>query len=408
MRMCKRGIVAALLYVVALGAAAQTARPLNDAAFQQWLQRVIVPKARKAGIRPTTLKFLDGLKLNHDIIRKDRRQSEFVLSFWQYYARTITPERIEKGRQLLKRYRPILDKVTAQTGVPGRFLIAFWGMETHYGGFTGNTPILQALATLAYEGRREKFFTRELIAALKILQDNHFTPKQMKGSWAGAMGQVQFMPSNYLRFGRDGDGDGKVDLWQSMEDAFLSAGYFLRHLGWHRGETWGREVRLTKTFRRYELADGLQRRSLKQWQRLGVRRADGGELPDSNLMAALYLPMGKDGPAFLLYPNFYVIKKWNRSYYYAVSVGRLADRIAGLPPLRARPQLPALPRARLKAIQSRLNGLGYNTGKVDGIFGHRSRQALRRWQRDNNLIPDGYPSESIWWKLYETNTGEKR
>ena len=402
--MWKRIIVAALMMVS--GTIAHAQRPLDDQAFQQWLHAVIVPKAKAAGIRSDTLKFLNLLKLDHNIIKQDRRQSEFVLSFWQYYTRTVTPERIRKGRQLLTRYKPILDKVTARTGVPGRFLIAFWGMETHYGRFTGNTPILQALATLAYEGRREKFFTRELIAALKILQDNHFTPKQMKGSWAGAMGQVQFMPSNYLRYGQDGDGDGKVDLWQSMEDAFLSAGYFLKHLGWHRGETWGREVRLSKRFDRYDLADGLRRRSLNDWAKLGVRRADGAPLPKGKLMAALYLPMGKDGPAFLLYPNFFVIKKWNRSYYYAVAVGRLADRIIGLPPLHKKPPTDPqpLPRARLKAIQSTLNALGYNVGKVDGIFGHRSREALRRWQKDHGEVPDGYPSEQIWWKLYEANT----
>jgi membrane-bound lytic murein transglycosylase B len=237
--MWKPIIVAVLLIAVGSIAHAKPQRPLNDQAFQQWLQQVIVPKAKAAGIRPETLELLKNLKLERNIIQQDRRQSEFVLSFWQYYTRTVTPERIAQGRKLLEHYRPILQKVTAQTGVPGRFLIAFWGMETNYGRFTGNTPILQALATLAYEGRREKFFTRELIAALKILQNNHFTPKQMKGSWAGAMGQVQFMPSNYLRYGQDGNGDGKVDLWQSMEDAFLSAGYFLKHLGWRRGETPG-------------------------------------------------------------------------------------------------------------------------------------------------------------------------
>jgi len=408
--MWKQTIVAVLLICVGSIVFAKPQRPLDDAAFQQWLQQVIAPKAKAAGIRPATLKHLESLTLNHRIIQQDRRQAEFVLSFWQYYTRTVTPERIEKGRQLLARYQPILDQVTAQTGVPGRFLIAFWGMETRYGGFTGTTPVLQALATLAYEGRREKFFTRELIAALKVLQNNRFPPEQLKGSWAGAMGQMQFMPSNYLHYGQDGDGDGKVDLWQSMADAFLSAGYFLQRLGWRPGETWGREVQLTASFKRYELADGLQRRSLDEWAKLGVRRADGNPLPKGEMMAALYLPMGKEGPAFLLYQNFYVIKKWNRSDYYAVAVGRLADRIIGGPPLHKKPPADPqpLPRARLKAIQHKLNALGYNAGKVDGIFGHRSRAALRQWQQDHGEIPDGFPSEQTWWRLHETETAVQR
>uniref|UniRef100_UPI0025E220CE lytic murein transglycosylase n=1 Tax=Sulfurivirga sp. TaxID=2614236 RepID=UPI0025E220CE len=325
-----------------------------------------------------------------------------VLTFAQYYRRSVTPERIRKGRALLKKYRPILDRVTRETGVPGRFLIAFWGMETNYGGFTGNTPIIRALATLAYEGRREKFFTRELIAALKIVQNNHFKLHQLKGSWAGAMGQVQFMPSNYLRYGRDGNGDGRVDLWNTLEDAFLSAGYFLAHLGWHGGETWGREVKLTRRFSRYELADGVRRRSLSEWAKLGVVRADGRPLPKKGPMAALWLPMGHTGPAFLLYPNFYVIKKWNHSYNYALSVGLLADAIVGRPLRAWLPQKPAgIPRARLRAIQQALKAQGYAIGKVDGIFGGRSRTALRKWQQEQGLPADGWPSETIWWKLHE-------
>ncbi|SIN72841.1 membrane-bound lytic murein transglycosylase B [Sulfurivirga caldicuralii] len=384
-------------------------RPLDEKAFHAWIEQTIVPKARAAGIKPKTLRFLKQVKLRPQIVQKDRNQSEFVLTFWQYYQRTVTPARIKKGQELYKKYRPLLDEVTRKTGVPGRFLIAFWGMETNYGSFTGNTPILDALATLAYEGRREKFFTRELIAALKILQKYDFKPAEMTGSWAGAVGQVQFMPSNVLRYGQDGNRDGKVDLWHNMHDAFLSAGYFLNHLGWHAKETWGREVRLPKDFD-YALANGIQRRSLKEWARLGVRRGDGAPLPRADIMAAVYVPEGKHGPAFLLYPNFYVIKKWNRSYYYAVAVGRLADRIAGLPPLHAKPpkEVKAMPRARLKGIQQTLKDAGYPVGKVDGMFGGKSRAALRQWQKKHGMSSDGYPSEAVWKAMQsQSSAGEK-
>lgn len=401
-------IVAAFLLMPtasALAAEATSKRPLNQAAFQAWLQQMVVPQAQKAGIEPSTLKLLNTLQLTPQVIKQDRNQPEFTTTFWQYYLRALSPARIEKGKQLYQRYQPLVHQVTQKNGVPGRFLIAFWGLETHYGSYTGNTPLLNALATLAYEGRRETFFTRELIAALKVLQNNHFPPSQLKGSWAGAMGQVQFMPSNYLRYGQDGDGDGKVDLWNSMADVFFSAGHFLQQLGWRKGENWGREVKLTSRFKAYAAADGHTLRPLSFWRKAGVTLPNGTALPDAPIKAALYLPMGHNGPAFLLYPNFFVIKKWNNSHLYAVAVGRLADRIAGKPPLAHTPPAhPApMPRSRLKAIQSHLNQAGYAAGKVDGIFGKQSQNALRQWQKDHGLPADGYPSEAIWWKLNEAN-----
>ena len=402
MNVVKRLIVSTLLLLIATTVPAAK-RPIDNEAFHHWLKTVIYPKARRAGITDDTLRLLDNLKLNEELIIKDRKQSEFVLTFWEYYSRVLTDERIRKGQEMLKKYQPLLEKVTAETGVPGRYLVAFWGAETNYGGFTGNTPILQALATLAYEGRRERFFTQELLAALKILQDNHFPPEKMKGSWAGAMGQVQFMPSNYLNHGRDGDGDGRVDLWDSMHDAFLSAAHFLKHLGWQPKQNWGREVILPDNFD-YTLADGRTKRTLAEWARLGVKKTYNRPLPtNSDMKAALYVPQGKEGPAFLLYPNFYVIKKWNHSYFYATSVGRLADRIAGLPPLAAKKPDPLepLPRERVKNIQRFLAKQGYRIGRIDGIFGMRSRAALRQWQKRHGMVADGFPSAEVWEKIQQ-------
>ncbi len=382
----------------------QTSRPLTQADLQRWLKHVVYPQAQQADLQPETLKLLDQIQLLPRVIQKDRNQPEFTTTFWQYYVRALSPLRIEKGQALYRKHRTLLNKIHRQTGVPGHYLIALWGLETNYGSYMGNTPVLNALATLAYEGRREAFFIRELIAALKVIQQNRLSPQQLKGSWAGAMGQVQFMPSTYLNYGRDGDGDRKVDLWDSLPDALFSAAYFLQQLGWRKQESWGTEVKLPPSFSAYAQADGHTLKPVQFWHQAGVTQPDGHPLQPASDKAALYLPMGHSGPAFLLYPNFFVIKRWNNSHFYAVAVGRLAERIQGAPPLAHRPPAnPApMPIRRIKAIQQRLNELGYEAGKVDGIFGRQSQRALRQWQKDHQLPADGYPSEAIWWKLYET------
>ncbi len=377
--------------------------PQSEADFQAWLKG-FKKQARQDGISQQTLnKAFKNVHLNERVLELDRRQPEFTRTFWQYFNRAVTDWRIETGQKLYEKYKPQLQEVTREYGVPGRFLIAFWGMETNFGGYTGNTPIIESLATLSYDPRRSEFFQKELMAALRIIDQGHIDPDQMKGSWAGAMGQCQFMPSNYLRYAVDADNSGKRDLWNSLPDVFFSMGNFLNELGWQREENWGREVTLPENFD-LALADGRTKRSLDDWRQLGLKLADGRPLPEADMKAALLLPYDYRGPAFLVFDNFDVIKRWNRSDSYALAVGHLADRIVGRPPLSktAPKDDKSLTRDQIKELQERLALAGEDIGKIDGIAGSKTRSALRAFQLQNGLPADGYPSYRMLKILQKT------
>ena len=326
------------------------------------------------------------------VIELDRQQPEFTASFNDYLGRRVTDKRVAQGRELRKKNAGLLASITAETGIPGHYLVAFWGMETNFGSYTGKMPIPSSLATLACDERRSGYFTRELMAALKILDRGDIKPEEMRGSWAGAMGQVQFMPSVYLKHAVDADGSGRVDLWGSVPDALTSAGHLLESLGWNRGERWGREVRLPPDFD-YSKARGRKHsRPLSEWRKLGVRDAFGRDLPDADMEGALLLPSGHAGPAFLVYDNFRIIMGWNQSEFYALAVGHLADRIAGAGPLqRQPPDHPALSVDTVMALQAVLNQRGYEAGPEDGILGSGTRNALSDFQADEGMRADGYP-----------------
>lgn len=361
--------------------------------FQQWLID-FKQQARQANISSKTLeKAFSDVHLNHRVLELDRKQPEFTRTFWQYFNGAVTDWRIKKGRALYQKHRSQLDQVTRRYGIPGRFLIAFWGMETNYGGYTGNTPIIESLATLSYDPRRSEYFQKELLAALTILDQGHISVAQMRGSWAGAMGQCQFMPSNYLRYAVDADQSGKRDLWNSLTDVFYSMGNFLKAMGWQTAENWGREVALPTSFD-YALADGETKKSLAEWQRLGLKLADGRPLPIEAMDAALILPYDHRGPAFLVFDNFEVIKRWNRSDHYALAVGHLADRIIGRDALQSsQPDDDhALTRQEIIELQQRLRRAGIQINSIDGIVGNNTRRALRQFQIQNQLPADGYPS----------------
>lgn len=377
--------------------------PQSEADFQAWLKS-FKQVARQEGISQTTLdSAFKNVHLNERVLELDRRQPEFTRTFWQYFNRAVTDWRIETGRKLYEKYQPQLQDVTRQYGVPGRFIIALWGMETNFGGYTGTTPIIESLATLSYDKRRSEFFQKELLAALTILEQGHVQPQQMKGSWAGAMGQCQFMPSNYLKYAVDADDSGRRDLWNSLTDVFYSMGNFLDILGWQREENWGREVTLPEGFD-YSLADGTTQRTLQAWQKLGLTLADGRPLPDVDMPAALLLPYDYRGPAFLVFHNFNVIKRWNHSDSYALAVGHLADRIVGRPALTktAPKDDQSLTRAQIIELQERLAMSGEDIGKIDGIAGSQTRKALRNFQLKNGLPADGYPSFRMLTILQKT------
>ena len=302
-------------------AAAPPPRP-----FPQFL-RDVRAEARRAGISERTLAAaLDGLEPIPRVLELDRRQPEFVLTFAQYRDRQVTPARIARGRDLKAEQRALLAGIERRYRVPAPVVLAIWGVETNYGSNTGGFPVVGALATLAWEGRRASFFRNELLAALRILDAGHVQPAAMRGSWAGAMGQPQFMPSSFERFAVDHDGDGRRDIWTSRADALASIANYLARHGWREGEPWGREVRLPHGFDP-ALAGREPSRPLSAWARIGVRAAGGGALPASELPAGIVIPDGPTGPAFAVHRNFAVLRRYNPSDFYALSVGLLADSI---------------------------------------------------------------------------------
>lgn len=355
-----------------------------------------IASAAKAEGIPATLadEVLSRLEFQARVIELDRAQPEFQQTFAAYLRGRVSSARIEQGRALLARHRELLDDLTREYGVPGHYLVALWGMESDFGRFTGRMPILDSLATLACDPRRSAFFQGELITALRLIEREALEPADMLGSWAGAMGQTQFMPSAYYAHAVDGDGDGRIDLWRSPADALASGANLLVNLGWNSGERWGREVSLSADFS-FDNSGLEQPRALADWAELGVRRADGAALPIADLDARLLLPMGHAGPAFLVYDNFDVLLGWNRSISFAIAAGHLADRIAGAGALHA--ELPerdvAMATADMAELQRRLTELGYSPGEADGILGPATRGAVREFQRDRGLVPDGYPDE---------------
>jgi membrane-bound lytic murein transglycosylase B len=335
---------------------------------------------------------IPALEQQQRVLELDRQQPEFVKTFGQYFSSRVSDTRVTKGRALFEQHREYLDQLSRRFGVPGRYLVAFWGLETNFGSYLGSMPTLDSLATLACDERRSGFFTEQLLIALQMLERDDLEPKSMRGSWAGAMGHTQFMPSTYANYAVDGDGDGHIDLWGSPRDALASGANYLKQLGWQPGVRWGREVMLPEDFD--YATTGLDKpRKLSDWAGKGVTQANGDALPRSILRGAVLLPAGAGGPAFLVYANFHVIMAWNRSEFYALSVGHLADRIAGGGGLYRPPPADqqALSRDDVLAMQRNLAARGFDAGPADGILGPGTRRALSQFQKSVGLVPDGFP-----------------
>jgi membrane-bound lytic murein transglycosylase B len=360
-------------------------------------------QAQNQGVSNATLDMtLLGLSPNPKIIKSDKNQAEFSQNFWRYVGSRVSDYRLNKGIKRLKKHQTTLQKNYQKYGVPPHIITAFWGLETNYGVHTGKLNLVRSLATLSYDKRRRTFFTRQLLALLKLI-DAGKIPFDAQGSWAGAMGNVQFMPTNVAAYGVDADKDGEIGLWDNTQDIFASAANFLQKIGWHRGERWGREVTIGKSFN-YQLANLKIKKSVDEWQVLGVRTAQGRDLPNSKLKASLVLPMGYNGPAFLVYRNFNAILNWNRSILYALSVGHLSDRLIGNEKLYAKPiKEPSLSRDDISVIQTQLNELGFDVGEPDGISGPKTRNATRDYQSINNLPIDGYVGYQLLQQLKATS-----
>ncbi|MDO6441479.1 lytic murein transglycosylase [Marinobacter sp. 2_MG-2023] len=363
-------------------------------------------KAIAAGVSAQTAQeVMTRVQYIDRVIELDRRQPEFTTTFADYLNRRVNDARVTKGRELIKEHSALLAKVTEATGVPAPYLVSFWGLETNFGSYFGKMSVPDSLTTLACDARRSTFFTEQLIAALRIIDEGAIPVEQMEGSWAGAMGHVQFMPTVFLKHAVDADGDGRRDLWNSLPDAMMSAGRFLESMNWDGDYRWGREVLLPENFD-YSLADG-RRLELSKWRELGITDAFGKPLSREDITAALIVPAGHQGPAFLAYHNFKVIMGWNRSEFYAIAVGHLADRIAGAGILQNPPpeDTPALSRDTVLELQTALNERGYDAGKPDGITGPATRSAIRKYQHDNGLIADGFPGQELLDKL-EVNASQ--
>tara|TARA_R110002167_G_scaffold57869_1_gene164293 strand:- start:8852 stop:10135 length:1284 start_codon:yes stop_codon:yes gene_type:complete len=332
------------------------------------------------------------------VIALDKKQPEFTQTFAQYIKARVTAYHVRVGKEKLKSHKALFDRLEEKYAVPRQYLVSFWGLETVFGKHKGKMSVLNALATLACDQRRSEFFTLELLNLFTLIESKKVSVEQLQGSWAGAMGHMQFMPTAFLKYAVDGDNDGKVDIWQSEVDALTTAANYLHNIGWQSKERWGREVKLPDNFA-FEKVAFDQYYSLTHFQQLGVQQTNNQALPAYDIQAELYLPSGYQGPAFLLYPNFNVIMKWNLSKSYALSVGILANKLVGAKGVEfiAKAQNQAKPYSitEMKNLQSQLNTLGFDTGEPDGIWGPKSRKAIRSFQLQHQLIADGYPNKAL-------------
>ena len=367
--------------------------------FDRWITDFRA-RAQQAGIGEATLRrALDGVQYLPRVVELDRAQPEFTRAVWDYLDRAVTPDRVALGKDKLLQVRREVDAAATRYGVPPEIVVAIWGMESNYGSNFGSTPTIDALATLGFDGRREAWASGQLIAALKIIDNGDIDHDRMIGSWAGAMGQTQFLPSNFLAYAVDADGDGRRDIWGSMADVTASTANFLAQSGWRSGQPWGVEVQLPAGFD-FGRADASVRQSSAQWATEGVRSKDGQplrELSDS----AILLPAGARGPAFLVGPNFRAILRYNNSTSYALGVGLLAQRLAGGPGVQAPwpRDLATLTRSQTQELQSALNARGFASGEPDGMMGPATREGIRRYQRSAGLAADGYPTMDLLERL---------
>jgi membrane-bound lytic murein transglycosylase B len=360
----------------------------------------LAERAETAGFSPYITKtVIDNISPIKRVISLDKKQPEFTQTFEQYIKARVTAYHVRVGRKKLKQNKVLFDKLEKEYGVPRQYLVSFWGLETVFGKHKGKMSVLNSLATLACDQRRSEFFTLELLNLFTLIESKQVSVEQLQGSWAGAMGHMQFMPTAFLKYAVDGDNDGKVDIWQSEVDALTTAANYLNQIGWQNKERWGREVKLPENFAFSRVAFDKYY-PLNYFQQLGVQQTNQQALPNYDIQAELYLPSGHKGPAFLLYPNFNVIMTWNLSKSYALSVGALANKLVGANGIEflAKEKSNVQPYSvlEMKNLQSQLNSLGFETGEPDGIWGPKSRHAIRSFQLQHQLIADGYPNTEVF------------
>lgn len=365
--------------------------------FQRWIKG-FRKRALAAGIQASVFdRAFRNVKYNTDVIQKDRNQSEFTKTIWEYLDSAASDTRISDGKSAMRKHRKKLDAIERRYGVDKEVVVAVWGLESAYGKYRGDFVVIDALATLAYDGRRGKFFESQLLAALKILQSGDTSPNKMKGSWAGAMGHTQFIPTSYLAYAVDFTGDGKRDIWSNdPSDALASTAAYLSKFGWQHGKPWGVEIRLPRGFN-YATASRKVRKSPSAWASLGVKGMNGKPVPNNYGAGSILLPGGSSGAAFMIFKNFSVIERYNAADAYVIGVGHLSDRIMGAQPIQGIwPEGDrSLTSKERKELQRRLNRAGYKVGKIDGNIGPNTKNAIRGYQTSKGITPDGFASFSL-------------
>ncbi|MDZ7629211.1 MAG: lytic murein transglycosylase [Parvularculaceae bacterium] len=375
----------------------------EDPSFEDWLKG-FRSEAAAAGIRPDIINSaFDGVLMNQRVFELNDNQPEFARSVWDYLDSALSAKRVTDGRAKVDANKALLDRVEAEFGVDQEIIGAIWGLESSYGAVMGDHDVIGALATLGWKGRRTGYGREQLIGALKILQNGYADRAQLRGSWAGAMGQTQFIPTTYLVYAVDHGGDGQRNIWTDLDDVFASTANYLRASNYRAGAPWGFEVTLPEGFD-HALADVDVEKAIIEWAGAGVKGVNTNLVADvdPNFRGRILLPAGAKGPAFMVFENFEAILKYNRSTSYALAVGLLADHLAG----REKPISAAWPRAdralsldERKALQQALKDKGYDPGPIDGVVGAGTKKALKAWQKSAGLPADGYASLDTLTKL---------
>jgi lytic murein transglycosylase len=385
-----------LVAALAVGSAAhaQTVPCRTSGSYENWLAAFEREAAADGVSQRAIAAAAPYLKYDQRIVNIDRGQRVFTQTFLEFSNRMAAAYRISGAQTRIKKYAPVFERIDKEYGVPAAVISSFWGLESDFGANQGKYPTLSSIASLAYDCRRADRFRPQLIDALRLIQRGDLTPAEMQGSWAGELGQTQMMPSEYNKYAVDYDHHGKRDLIHDVPDVLGSTASYLVGLGWKRGQPWLTEVHVPSQLP-WDQADLDIQLPRSKWASWGVTLADGRPLPDDNLPASLLLPMGRLGPAFLVYPNFQVYLQWNNSLVYSTTAAYLATRINGAPPLHRGNPTPALPFEQVKELQTLLVRAGYDVGKIDGFLGLKSRQAVKKMQIKYGLPADSYPTEEL-------------
>ncbi len=393
-----RTIGGSLVCAVVVAATPLPAAAQCGGSFSAWLAD-FRQEAASLGVSERVINSaLNGVSPSQTVLNRDRKQGVFAQSFLQFSSRMVAQYRLDQGRANLKKYKSLFSQIEDQFGVPGPVIAGFWGLETDYGGNTGDFPTIRALATLAHDCRRPELFRPQLMDALRLADAGDLAIAEMRGAWAGELGQMQFLPSDYFERAVDYDGDGRRNLIRSTPDALASTANVLAEFGWHRGEPWLQEVRVPDNLP-WDQADLAIRHPRSQWVDWGVRPVSG-KLPADQTPTALILPMGRNGPAFLAYRNFDVYLKWNQSFVYSTTAAYFATRLAGTTRVSAgKATVTPLSLQQTKQLQEILASRGYDVGKIDGVIGARTRAAVKDAQLKLGMPADSYPTSKLLARL---------